>query len=56
MGRAKFVDMERDFHRMHMEQEEAARVAAKYREELFNCKIELREVTEAARTPHRLGE
>ena len=36
MGRAKFADMQKDFHRMCVEQEEAARAAAKYKEELFN--------------------
>ena len=35
---------------MRVEQEEATRVAAKYREELFNCKNELKEVTEVARS------
>ena len=35
---------------MKVEQEEASRAAAKYREELFNCKNELKEVTEVAKS------
>ena len=50
MGRAKFADIQRDFHKMRVEQEEAARAAAKYREELFNCKNDLKEATEMARS------
>ena len=49
MGRAKFVDMQRDFHRMHVEHDEATRAAAKYREDLFNCKNELKEAIEMVR-------
>ena len=33
-----------------MEQEKAAQAVAKYREELFNCKNELKEATELARS------
>ena len=41
---------QRDFHRMRIEQEKAAQAVAKYREELFNCKNELKEATELARS------
>ena len=47
---AKFTDMHRDYYKMKVEQEEAARAAAKYRDELFNCKNELKEVTEVAKS------
>ena len=50
MDRAKFADIQRDFHRMCVEQEEAARAAAKSREDLFNCKNELKEAIEMVRS------
>ena len=50
MGRAKFADMQRDYLRMKVEQEEASQEIAKYREELFNYKNELNEVTKVAKS------
>ena len=50
MGRSKFADRQRDFHRMRVEQEEAARAAAKYREDLHNCKNDLNEATKMPRS------
>ena len=46
MGRSKFVDMQHEFHKMCVEHEEAVRAVTKYREDLFNCKNELKEATE----------
>ena len=50
MGRAKFTDMKMDFHRMRVEHEEVVWVVAKYRENLFNCKNELKEATKIVRS------
>ena len=38
MGLGKFEDIQRDLHKMCVEQEEAVRAMAKNREDLFNCK------------------
>ena len=49
MGRSKFSDMQHEFHKMCVEHEEAVRAVTKYREDLFNCKNELKEATEMVR-------
>ena len=44
-----FVDMQRDYHRMKVEYEEAVQAATKYKEDLHSCKNDLNEVSEVAR-------
>ena len=49
IGRAKFVDMQRDFHKIRVEHKKAVRAATKYKVDLFNCKNELKKATEMMR-------
>ena len=49
MSRLMFTDMQQEFHRMCMEQEEAVQAATKYRNDLFNCRDELKEANEMVR-------
>ena len=49
MGQLKFADMQQEFHRMRVEYEETVWAMAKYREDLFNCKNELKEANEMVR-------
>ena len=46
---SKISDMQRDYQRMKVEHEEAVWTPAKYREDLYTCKSELKEVSEVAR-------
>ena len=41
-----FADMQRDYHRMKKKHAEAVRAAAKYREDLHNCKNKLKGASE----------
>ena len=43
LGQAMFADIQKDYHRMKVENEEAVQAAAKYREDLHTCKSELKE-------------
>ena len=49
IGQSKFTDMQREFRRIHVEHEEAVRAVAKYKEDLFNFKNELKEANEMVR-------
>ena len=44
-----FADIQRDYHIMKVEYEEVVWAMAKYREDLYSCKYDLKEVFEVAR-------
>ena len=49
VGRMKFADMQQEFHKMCKEHEETDCAAAKYKEDLFNFRDELKEANEMVR-------
>ena len=44
-----FADMQKDYHQLKVEYEEAMQATAKYREDLYTCKNELKGASEAVK-------